>query len=1090
MKFHGLLTRMLLLVIGLFSATILVLGGLISWRINSDLTAEFQRNGKYIAENIASNSLDELLDGDTVAIQAMLDERCDNIPNISYLLVMDHEGNVICHTFVPQVPEALRQLPRDPRRTRFQDVNFANLGDMIDVCSPILAGQEGYVHVGISRKSIHQTIWRNIHEMASLLLLLFTTSAAVTCILMRKITEPLMRLTASAKRLASGDILGANGIQELPSWFPLATGDDEVAQLTQAFRSMALAVSEREFSLKQQFKLLLDNTAEAIYGVDLEGKCTFSNPACARLLRFPSSAALLGQPMHPLIHHSRQDGSPYPTEECPLFRVLQCGQGMHEDNEFYWRADGTCFPVEFWANPIYREGKLVGAVVTFLDITERKQIEAELRKTKETAEAANRAKSEFLANMSHEIRTPMNGIIGMTDLVLDTSLTKDQHDYLSVVKTSAYSLLSVINDILDFSKIEAGKLELDPMPFQPRDIIGDTMHGLAIRAQQKGLELVFSISPDVPMILVGDAGRLQQVLVNLVGNATKFTEKGEVAVTITREESPLSEGQTLALLTSGLNPEKTCTLHFAVRDTGIGIPPDKQAIIFEAFAQADSSTTRKYGGTGLGLAISVHLVNQMGGHIWVESEPGKGSTFHFTAAFGTSRSIEASYKPVPVEALHNTPVLVVDDNATNRRLLMEILTHWGMCPVLASGGREALLLLRQAAAANKPFPLILIDGHMPEMDGFSLADEIRQHPELVSATIMMLTSGGQTGDVARCRNLGIAAYMMKPIKQSALLDTLLLALGKPSPQKRSFSRSVKKIPRVAPKLHILLAEDNPINQMVALRALTKEGHTVEVAENGRRVLERIQNERFDVVLMDVQMPDLDGLQVAAAIRAQERGTMRHLPIIALTAHAMKGDRERCLKAGMDGYVSKPVRLEELHKALAAIQPLHAVGEGKADLRRMPNSPMTNDPNKTGLGIGKLGIGKLGIEDKGDPPKAVFDEAAALAAVDGDREFLALLASTFLRDCPRWLAEIEAGLASGETGRINRAAHSLKGGTYVLAAPTVTQAAERLEELAASGNLAECVLAYPALAREVEQLRNSLSVFSVPNSVQCSVFSVQ
>jgi CheY-like chemotaxis protein/HPt (histidine-containing phosphotransfer) domain-containing protein len=411
--------------------------------------------------------------------------------------------------------------------------------------------------------------------------------------------------------------------------------------------------------------------------------------------------------------------------------------------------------------------------------------------------------------------------------------------------------------------------------------------------------------------------------------------------------------------------------------------------------------------------------------------------------------------------------------------LKEILTHWGMCPVLASGGREALLLLRQAAAANKPFPLVLLDGHMPEMDGFSLADEIRQRPELVGATIMMLTSGGQTGDVARCRAMGIAAYMMKPIKQSALLDTLLLALGKPSVPKRSYSRSVKKIPRVMPKLHILLAEDNPVNQMVALRALTKEGHQVELAENGRMVLERLQHETFDVVLMDVQMPDMDGLQVAAAIRAQERGTPRHLPIIALTAHAMKGDRERCLNAGMDGYVSKPIRLEDLHKALAAIQPLLGSAEVKVNPAPMPNSPLPNSPNKTGLGNEKLGIG-------------VFDEAAALAAVDGDRDFLALLAQTFLRDCPRWLSEMEAGLANGETSRINRAAHSLKGGTYVLAAHNVTQAAERLEELAAGGNLPACVLAYPALAREVEQLRNSLSVFSVPDSVpdsvQCSVNS--
>ncbi len=655
-------------------------------------------------------------------------------------------------------------------------------------------------------------------------------------------------------------------------------------------------------------RTMIDNVPDLMYVKDRESRFLVANDSVAQIMGGKTPDDLLGR--NDFDFYPKEIAMPFYQDEQLLFHS---GEVLLAREESCTDPQGNTVHLLTTKVPLRdQNGDVVAIVGIGRNITRRKEVEARLELARKEAEAASRAKSEFLANMSHEIRTPLNGILGMTELTLGTSLTSEQRDYLDTVKLSSDALLNVINDILDFSKIEAGKVELEAVAFDLRDAIEATMKTLSLHADEKNLELLCEIAPGVPDIVLGDHNRLRQIMVNLVGNATKFTTVGEVSLKVQVESQD----------------EKDCVLHFTVTDTGIGIPPEKHKSIFESFSQADSSTTRHYGGTGLGLTISARLVALMGGNIWVESEVGRGSQFHFTTRVGTTDAKTVTIGTIaPPEILRGLRILVVDDNRTNRRILEGMLKRWEMISSAVEGGEEALAELLAAKEAGNPYQLILTDMHMPGMDGFTFIEQIRQMPELSTATIMMLTSAGHRGDAARCQELGVSAYLLKPIRQSELREAIARVVGAPPqngaiPLITRYSLGDARDPDTI--LRILVAEDNLVNLQLATRLLEKRGHRVAVAGNGREALEAMEKEHFDLVLMDVQMPEMDGLEATTLLRKREKTSGNHLPVVALTAHAMKGDRERCITAGMDDYLAKPIRPQELDQLLDRYLPSRTV----------------------------------------------------------------------------------------------------------------------------------------------------------------------
>ena len=788
------------------------------------------------------------------------------------------------------------------------------------------------------------------------------------------------------------------------------------------------------------FSSLLDHSPDRIYFKDLESRFTRISKSLAE--KFDREAnKILGRT--DVDFFSEEFATRTRKDE---LQIIETGESIVSKLEEEKRPDGH----SFWCSTTKvllqdENGNIFGTFGISRDVTELVDSRRRLQKALALADGASRAKSEFVANMSHEIRTPMNGIIGMARLLAETSLDSNQSEYTSMISQASESLMGLLNDILDFSKIEAGKLELDQIPFNLSDSVGKTTQSLASKAIEKDLELACRISPALPERLVGDPSRLRQIIVNLVGNAIKFTDHGEILVEVDSQAFD----------------DKSVELHFSVQDTGIGIPAEKQQLIFDEFSQADSSTTRRFGGTGLGLTICKQLVGLMGGKIWVESEVGVGTTFHFSANFPVAEN-QPSTSTFKLEQLRGIRTLVVDDNQTNRRIVEEMLKSWKLSPQVVDGGVAAITEMQNATKRGLPYQLVLLDCMMPGMDGFSVAELVSGNPVFSNPTIIMISSAAGLGDAMRCKDAGISHYMTKPVIKSELFDVIVDALGtehaKEEPTSVLEQRRISELKPARP-LHILAVEDDEISQRVAVGYLEQAGHRVTLARTGREAISIVDslgdrsNESFDLILMDVQMPDIDGIKTTTVIREREKKTGNRIPIIAATAAAMAGDRERCLAAGMDAYIAKPIQIELLFEMI----------EAQTGIAKQVSTISQPVPN-------------LEPENLYDPEAALVDFESSLTKVPGGTEGLVKTHRIFLGECERLITDLESALAKSDFETVKRAAHSIRGSARVLCADRLASICLELETLANNGKLDRAQIMLPELLDVASKTRDEISEF--------------
>ncbi|WP_347248162.1 response regulator [Zoogloea sp.] len=968
-----------------------------------------------LARHLSAALEPHVADADHRGITAHLLEVANNA-SILRLTVTDLQGTPLASVHrstgtAALTPEPLGGTPfSPPEKGRLASSSDARIGDAV-IVAWVGIGEHGpiaWLRSEILPAAAKDSLRHILLDSALAGLLTVLIGTATILIFLRPPLRSLKRATAFAESMENcqGDTLNET------------TSAIEIRKLVDALNWTSIRLFDGQSALaasELRNRAITEAALDSIVTVDAEGRILEFNPAAERTFGIPRADAL-HQAVTELLF-------PESLRELHFKRLKQILERPFTDTmaqrieTVAKRRNGEEFPVEMALVGLDNGGsRLITAYLR--DIGERKEAERIMRQAKESAEANSRSKSDFLANMSHEIRTPMNAILGMTDLALETELDDEQKEYLTLVRSSANSLLGIINDILDFSKIEAGKLDFEHISFSLRDCVALAVRTLQQRAAEKDLLLTVQVAPEAPDNLMGDPHRLRQILINLISNAIKFTSEGGVHVIV--QPGPMVGDKV--------------SIHFSVQDTGVGIPADKQELIFDAFSQADTSTTRRYGGTGLGLTISAQLVQAMGGEIHVDSVPGQGSTFHFSACFEPGPATVTVEERAHLEGL---PVLVVVDNPAERSTLIELLGRWRMAPVYAPDANTCLRELFQAARNNAPYRVVVLGTQLPDAEGFALAETITRSG-LPQPCLIMLAVEGRRGDGARCRELGIAAYLPMPVEASDLLNAILLSVDPVDDRPLITRHSLREQRR---QLHILLAEDNVVNQTLAMRLLAKLGHHVEVANNGQEALDLHAQTRFDAILMDVQMPVMGGFEATAVIRERESAGMPHTPIIAMTAHAMKGDKERCLQAGMDGYLSKPVHAPDLVEVLI----LHAGHNDPAP------APEAESPPSSG---------------------PVYDRQQVLSNLGDDEDLLAQLVVMYVEDEPRLVADIEAAVVAGDAEALYGSAHALKGAVSNFCAARAQAKAQQLERMGRERRLENAPAALAELKQELAALREA------------------